>query len=89
MEGDGPIMGTPIQSNVIVIGKNLPAVDATCARIMGIEPEKIKYLKHSSGRIGTIKDSNIEQRGEKIQYVRMKYQLLEFIPAQKEIRLGI
>jgi uncharacterized protein (DUF362 family) len=89
MEGDGPIMGTPIQSNVIVIGKNLPAVDATCTRIMGIDPEKIGYLKYSSGRIGAIKESNIEQRGENIQLVRRNYQLLDYIPAQKEIRLGI
>jgi uncharacterized protein (DUF362 family) len=89
MEGDGPIMGTPIQSNVIVIGKNLPAVDATCARIMGIDPKKISYLKHSSGRIGAIKESNIDQRGENIQSVRRDYQLLDYIPAQKEIRLGI
>jgi len=87
MEGDGPIMGTPIQSNVIVIGKNLPAVDATCARIMGIDPKKISYLKHSSGRIGAIKESNIEQRGENIQSVRRNYQLLDYIPAQAEIRL--
>lgn len=88
MEGDGPIMGTPIKSSALVIAKNLPAVDATCARIMGIEPEKISYLKHSSGRIGSIKESNIEQRGESIQAVRTKYQLLDYIPAQKEIRLA-
>jgi uncharacterized protein (DUF362 family) len=87
MEGDGPIMGTPIPSNVIVIGKNLPAVDATCARIMGIEPGKIAYLNHSSGRIGTIKKSNIEQRGENIQSVRKNYKLLDYIPAQKAITL--
>ena len=87
MEGDGPIMGTPIQSNVIVIGNNLPAVDATCARIMGIDPEKIGYLKYSSGRIGAINGSNIEQRGENIQSVRRNYQLLDHIQAQKKIRL--
>jgi len=89
MEGDGPIMGTPIESKVIVVGKNLPAVDATCARIMGVDPQKIDYLKHSSGRIGAIKESNIDQRGENIQSVRTNYQLLEYIPAQKEIRLKI
>ena len=30
MEGDGPIMGTPKASGVLVMGTNLPAVDATC-----------------------------------------------------------
>jgi uncharacterized protein (DUF362 family) len=35
MEGDGPIMGTPKAAGVLVMGTNLPAVDATCARRMG------------------------------------------------------
>ena len=30
MEGDGPIMGTPRHAGVLVMGTNLPAVDATC-----------------------------------------------------------
>ena len=38
MEGDGPIMGTPRRPGVLVMGTNLPAVDATCARLMGIDP---------------------------------------------------
>ena len=87
MQGDGPIMGTPIQSNVLVMGRNLPAVDATCARVMGIDPNKIPYLIHSSGRLGAIRDSNIIQRGENITAVRRDFQLLDFIPAQRGIRL--
>ena len=38
MEGDGPIMGQPRRSGVIVCGESLPAVDATCARLMAIPP---------------------------------------------------
>ena len=38
MEGDGPIMGTPRRLGVLVMGTNLPAVDATCARLMRIDP---------------------------------------------------
>ena len=43
MEGNGPVQGTPKQCGVLVMGGNLPAVDATCCRIMGIDPEKIEY----------------------------------------------
>ena len=53
MEGDGPIMGTPKNAGVIVMGRNLPAVDATCCRIMGINPTKsaiYQRLKTSSAR---------------------------------------
>jgi len=88
MQGDGPIMGTPVQSNVLVMGRNLPAVDATCARVMGVDPNKIAYLKLASGRLGAIRDSNIIQRGENIASVRRDFQLFDFIPAHRGIRLG-
>ena len=41
MEGDGPIMGTPKEAGVLVMGRNLTAVDATCARIMGVDPFRV------------------------------------------------
>ena len=88
MEGDGPIMGSPIQANVLVVGRNLPAVDATCARIMGINPEKIPYLKCASGRLGAIQESNITQRGENIASVHKDFQLLDFVPAHRGLRMG-
>ena len=87
MEGDGPIMGDPVTANVLVMGRNLPSVDATCARIMGINPEKILYLNHASGRIGSIKESNIEQRGEKVISVRKVFKLLDHIPAHNGLSL--
>jgi hypothetical protein len=54
---------------------------------MGINPEKIPYLKHASGRIGAIKESNIEQRGEKIVAVRKVFKLLDYIPAHNGISI--
>jgi len=87
MEGDGPIMGTPRQAAVIVMGRNLPAVDATCARVMGIDPYKVGYLKESNNWLGPISDMAIEQRGETIASVRTNFALLDAIPAQRGIRL--
>jgi uncharacterized protein (DUF362 family) len=88
MEGDGPIMGTPCPSGVLVMGRNLPAVDATCSRIMGIDPARIKYLKAASYHLGPIKEKYIEQRGESISSVHKNFSLLNNIPAHKRIRLG-
>lgn len=45
MEGNGPILGVSKKSGVIVAGDHPPSVDATCCQIMGIDPEKIKYLE--------------------------------------------
>ncbi len=87
MEGDGPILGTPVQSGVIVMGNNLPAVDATCCRIMGLNPHKIGYLDKSDQWLGPIGESFIEQRGESWRAVHHPFQLLPDIPAHEGIRL--
>ncbi len=87
MEGDGPIMGQPKQVGVLVMGHNLPAVDATCCRIMGIDPYKVSYLERSDNWLGPISDRSIEQRGETIASVQANFELIDTIPAQQGIRL--
>lgn len=86
MEGDGPIMGTPIHSGSIVMGRNPASVDASASRLMGIDPLKIDYLRESSGWLGTIAERNIEQRGERLDSLKKDYRLLEKIPAHQGIR---
>ena len=87
MEGDGPIMGDPKRAGVLVMGRNLPAVDATCCRIMGIDPYKVSYLERADNWLGPIAEGAIEQRGETIKSVRTNFALLDTIPAQKGLRL--
>jgi uncharacterized protein (DUF362 family) len=87
MEGDGPIMGTAKKSGVLVMGRNLPAVDATCARLMGINPPKIDYLAAANNRLGPIQESLITQRGERWQSVRTDFQILDYIQAHRGLRL--
>jgi uncharacterized protein (DUF362 family) len=87
MEGDGPIMGTPKPAGVLVMGRNLPAVDATCARIMGVNPQRILYLAGASGKLGTIREANIRQLGETIAAVHTPFALIDIIPAHQGIRL--
>lgn len=77
MEGDGPIMGTPKKLGCLVIGDNLPAVDATCARLMGLKPFGVKYLTQASGRLGPIHEQNISQRGEPISSLRTRFQIFD------------
>ncbi len=77
MEGNGPIQGTPKQVGVLVMGSDLPAVDATCCRIMGIDPTRIDYLAMASERsLGMIEEAHIEQRGETIKSVRTPFELI-------------
>jgi uncharacterized protein (DUF362 family) len=87
MEGDGPIMGNPRDAGVLLMGRNPLAVDATGARIMGIDPWKVPYLAEASGNLGTIRETFIRQRGETITSVRTDFALVEKISAQRGIRL--
>jgi uncharacterized protein (DUF362 family) len=77
MEGDGPIMGSPRASGVLVMGANLPAVDATAARLIEIDPGRIAYLAASPGRLGPIEERHIHQRGEAIAPLAQRFQLLD------------
>ena len=76
MEGNGPIQGKAKAAGVVVMGSDLVAVDATCCRVMGINPEKIDYLQITRSR-GHVLASAIEQRGERVEDVRTQFELVE------------
>jgi uncharacterized protein (DUF362 family) len=76
MEGNGPIQGTPKAAGVLVLGRDLVAVDATCCRIMGINPEKVEYLALAAD-LGHLHTDRIEQRGELVRSVRTDFKLIE------------
>jgi uncharacterized protein (DUF362 family) len=87
MQGDGPIMGDPKNSGLFVMGRSLPAVDATCARLMGINPYKVPHLAAAHQQLGTINKTFIQQRGEKLALLKNQYALIDAIPAHQGIRL--
>jgi uncharacterized protein (DUF362 family) len=84
MEGNGPIQGTPKPAGVLVMGADLVAVDATCCRIMGIDPEKVEYIRMAAS-LGHLHEGRIEQRGESAQSVRTNFALL---PDFQSLRLA-
>jgi uncharacterized protein (DUF362 family) len=77
MEGDGPIMGSVKSMGLILVGRNLPAVDATVARIMGLEPSRVSYLNLAADWLGPIDDRRITQRGESWQAVASPFEILD------------
>ena len=84
MEGNGPIQGRAKPCGVVVMGPDLAAVDATCCRIMGIDPEKIEYLRPGWAP-GEVLESNIEQRGESVGQSRTPFALM---PEWEHVRLA-
>jgi uncharacterized protein (DUF362 family) len=77
MEGNGPIMGDPRRTGFLAIGTDPVAVDATCARLIGLDPRRIPYLAAASDFLGNIDDSRIEQRGEPPSRYRSRFRLPE------------
>lgn len=66
MEGDGPIMGSAVPMGCVLMGESCPAVDATAARLMGVVPERIRYLDHASWHGGTVAASRISVIGDAV-----------------------
>ncbi|HEY2017695.1 MAG TPA: DUF362 domain-containing protein [Bryobacteraceae bacterium] len=76
MDGDGPIQGKAKPVGVLVAGRDPVAVDATCCRIMHIDPYKIGYLRLATGGVAAqILEENIRQAGEKIAAVATPFDL--------------
>ncbi len=77
MEGNGPIQGTPKVSGVLVLGNDSVAVDATCCRVMGLNPSRVKYLARAGTLLGHIDAEKIQQQGESIASVRKPFAVLD------------
>jgi uncharacterized protein (DUF362 family) len=89
MEGNGPIQGTPKGSGVLIFGNDPVAVDATCCRIMGLRPERVKYLAHAGTLLGHVNTDKIQQLGESIASARTPFAVLEAFQGLSEGRAAI
>ena len=52
MEGDGPIMGRARHVGCVAMGSDLVAVDSTVARMIGLDPRKLRYLDEAGRFLG-------------------------------------
>jgi uncharacterized protein (DUF362 family) len=82
MEGNGPIQGTPKHAGVLVAGGDPLAVDATCCRLMQIDPMQIAYLQlAASGRSNArLLERDIRQIGEPLSAVSTPFELSPNFP---------
>jgi uncharacterized protein (DUF362 family) len=77
MEGNGPIQGTSKACGALIFGDDPVAVDATCCRVMGLLPERIKYLAAAGTMLGHINVDKIQQVGEVIAALRSKFAVVK------------
>jgi uncharacterized protein (DUF362 family) len=76
MEGHGPIMGTARKAGVLVMGDNALAVDATAARVMGVDPARVDYLAMAHKlRLGSLRPADIQVVGGAVDRFRSDFVL--------------
>ena len=73
-EGLGPIFGKPVEMNLIVAGKDLVAVDSTCARLIGYEPGETLLTVNAAARgLGVMDPDQIEIVGQPLESVKRRF----------------
>ena len=73
-EGLGPIFGKPVEMNLILAGKDLVAVDSTCARLIGYEPQETLLTVNACSRgLGVMDPDEIEILGEPLDSVKRRF----------------
>jgi uncharacterized protein (DUF362 family) len=74
MEGNGPLNGIARRLNRIVLGDDPVAADATCTRLMGLDPDKIVHLRAGAQFLGNSSMARIDQLGEAVCFPEMPFQ---------------
>jgi uncharacterized protein (DUF362 family) len=77
MEGDGPIMGKPRKLGFVAMGIDPVAVDATCARTIGIDPSRLPYLAAAGQFLGNLDETRIDHIGENPSRYETRVELIE------------
>ncbi len=61
MEGDGPLAGSPRHLGQVVLADDPVAADATCARLMGLVPERVPHITAAARFLGSMSVDKIDQ----------------------------
>jgi uncharacterized protein (DUF362 family) len=76
MEGNGPIQGEPKPCGVLVLSDDLVAADATAARVMSIDPGRVRYIEEGGRFLGNMAAERIVQMADSIETHRTTFRLL-------------
>jgi uncharacterized protein (DUF362 family) len=66
MEGNGPLNGHPRPLHRIVLADDPVAADATCARLMGLDPTRITHIRIGAQFLGNVSFDRIDQIAEAV-----------------------
>jgi hypothetical protein len=73
-EGVGPVFGKPVEMNLVLAGKDLVAVDAVCARLIGYDPRETLLTVNAAARgLGEMAAERIAIVGEPLEGVKRRF----------------
>ncbi len=76
MEGNGPVMGTPVPSKLAIASTDFVAADRVAVECMGVNPNWVGYLRYcGQAGLGNYDLAKIDIRGAQIASVRKEYRL--------------
>jgi len=85
MEGNGPIRGEPKHCGVLIFGDDFVAVDATAARLMKINPRKVKYLAQAGEFLGNPEAEKILHMGENLDAFQQDFRVIRSFQHLKSV----
>jgi uncharacterized protein (DUF362 family) len=85
MEGNGPLQGQAKNSGVLIFGDDLVAVDATAARLMMLEPQKVDYLATAGEFLGNLNQEKIHQVGERVDKLQQDFAVIDDFQKLKKL----
>src|SRR5579864_4189366 len=62
----GPLNGRPRPLGRIILADDPVAADATCARLMGLDPDKVAHIRAGAQFLGNSSCERIDQFGEPV-----------------------
>ena len=66
MEGNGPLNGQPRPLNRIILADDPVAADAICARLMGLNPNRMTHIRIGAEFLGNASPERIDQLAEAV-----------------------
>jgi uncharacterized protein (DUF362 family) len=89
MEGNGPLNGNPRPLSRIVLADDPVAADATCSRLMGLDPQKVVHIQSAAQFIGNSSKARIDQLAEPVSAPATPFQTVaefEYLQASKPLQ---
>lgn len=65
-EGNGPLTGSPRHLDKLVLGDDPVAADATCTRLIGFVPERVRHITAAADFLGNMSVGAIDQMASRV-----------------------